>query len=108
MPRRKATQTVAELSTALNILKKKIERKERQIYKPFIPIILTAEKTGKLGKLHEVCRLVVYGEDPTMRAEVTTIAAVEEANIMVTVAESQYSLKTFKKMRRYFTHLLFR
>jgi len=101
MPRRKATPTVAELMTTINILQKKIERKERQIIKPFTSIILKAEKTGRLDELHEACRSVVYGVGQTERAEVKTTADVKKANIIEAVAETLFFLKTLGK----FSHL---
>lgn len=107
MPKKKPMTTQAELTAALNILKKKIEKRERQIIRPFIPMILKAEKIGNLEQLYEACKLVVNGAGEAERKKVTAAVPVQEVNITEIVAEPQYSLEIFKKIKSYFQYLLF-
>lgn len=62
MGKKRSEPTVAQMELDLKNLKKKIEAaKQKEIFSPFLQLIIEASKSGKLLQLEEACKRVVHG-----------------------------------------------
>lgn len=107
MAKMKTSPTEAELKKALSILENKIERRERQLMKPFIPLIHKADKSGQLEQLLDACRLVVcWTKKPARPTKVPVVSSTEETVYKETVVGPQPTSNSTRTIERYLGYLL--
>lgn len=58
MQRKKKTPTAEQLKAKLDTLEKRIERHKQQTLRPFIPLIMKAQRFGTLEQMLAACNLI--------------------------------------------------